>query len=105
GHRENGIPNPSTLLAPMTTTGGSYFPSSGRSAFCCSIIPLSSGNLYIPLFGECNPMQGFVGPRWPELDKIGTCRVNDPSVESIASARPGQMSPEELVGGRGGYRL
>ncbi|TNN65695.1 hypothetical protein EYF80_024099 [Liparis tanakae] len=46
---ENVIPNPSTLLAPVTTT------------------------------------------------------VNDPSKGSVVSARPGQMSPEEVVGRRGGY--
>ena len=32
----------------------------------------------ISLFCECNPMPELlsVGPRWPELDKIGTCRGN-----------------------------
>lgn len=38
---ENVIPNPSTLLAPVTTTGHSNGPFPGRPAFCCSFIPLS----------------------------------------------------------------
>lgn len=39
--QEKVIPNPSTLLAPVTTTARSYFPFPGRLALCCSIIPLS----------------------------------------------------------------